>query len=445
MTQEINKLSALKIHSMLISDDHSTKGDGNCLYFENKLGRQRFIYRYRNGLSRTPIDISLGKLIPIAGYSKKVALVKIKDHLNQVRVERDKLNILKNRGLDPRAELKKQLSADKPVKSRTFEDATDTFLQWQTRNKKYQDPKKVNIIKSSMQKFVFPILKSKPIKEINKNDIRRIFRQNVINPETQEKGNFWDVQYPTAKKVLGWVDNIFTHILDEEEWIQHNPARKSLVTKGLPPTKYDVDKHYDFLPSNKIAAALTIIAQNNTIPARILEWKTLTVMRANAVLETQWKEINWKDKTWVVPASRMKGWAKNADAHVVPLSKQAIDLLKKQKALLKGTNKKDPVGLVFPNVSTKKPYSDGALKTLIMRLGWKPNTKSYWVPHGLRSTASSWMQKQGISKDIIDYGVLVHKTDKVYRSYAREGMVEVVRQHLQDYADHCYPEGYGND
>ncbi len=50
----------------------------------------------------------------------------------------------------------------------------------------------------------------------------------------------------------------------------------------------------------------------------------LTAARSGEVRGAKWSEIDWKEKTWTIPAERMKA----GETHVVALSSQAICVLK---------------------------------------------------------------------------------------------------------------------
>ena len=58
----------------------------------------------------------------------------------------------------------------------------------------------------------------------------------------------------------------------------------------------------------------------------------LTGQRKNEVAEARWSEIDFAQKLWIIPASRMKA----SSAHVVPLSDDAVTILKSLPAFKKG-------------------------------------------------------------------------------------------------------------
>ena len=109
MATQINALRASQIRDMVNNTDHRTVLDGRGLYFENRKGRARFFFRYRN--EGELIDIALGKLVPISNINKKSADAKIKYQLEEVRQERDKFNIMRGKGKDPREERNKERNA----------------------------------------------------------------------------------------------------------------------------------------------------------------------------------------------------------------------------------------------------------------------------------------------------------------------------------------------
>jgi integrase len=91
------------------------------------------------------------------------------------------------------------------------------------------------------------------------------------------------------------------------------------------PRKLAPVAHHAALPYSELPAFMKELRQEDGTGPRALEFLILTAARSGEVTGATWDEIDLDTATWVIPGSRMKGGRE----HRVPLSPQAIDLLKK--------------------------------------------------------------------------------------------------------------------
>jgi integrase len=129
-----------------------------------------------------------------------------------------------------------------------------------------------------------------------------------------------------------------------------------------------------------------------------LQLAALLFLRPGELRAGQWSELELEgnEPTWRIPAHRMK----MRDAHIVPLSKQAVAILNE----LKGhTGKGD---LVFPAIGNKnRPISENTLNTGLRRLGY---SNEEMTSHGFRTIASTLLNEKGLHPDLIELQ-LAHK------------------------------------
>lgn len=120
--------------------------------------------------------------------------------------------------------------------------------------------------------------------------------------------------------------------------------------------------------------------------------------RPGEIRQMQWEELDLEAGVWQIPASRMK----MRDPHVVPLSKQAVAILREAQ-LISGQTK----GYVFPSLRTRqRPISENTLNAALRRLGY---SSDQMTSHGFRSTASTLLNESGLwSGDAIERA-LAHK------------------------------------
>jgi len=89
------------------------------------------------------------------------------------------------------------------------------------------------------------------------------------------------------------------------------------------------------LAALRFAEMGTFMAALRTQPgvaARALEFLILTATRTSEVIGARWSEIDMEAAVWNIPAERMKAHR----AHRVPLSPQAVKLLRSMEALRRG-------------------------------------------------------------------------------------------------------------
>jgi tetratricopeptide (TPR) repeat protein len=121
---------------------------------------------------------------------------------------------------------------------------------------------------------------------------------------------------------------------------------------------------------------MTELKASPSVSSLALQFKIHTAARTGEVINSQWSEISFEEKLWVIPASRMKVKAE----HRVPLNHEAIKILK----TLKKTSQSQ---YIFPGqAKSEKGLSDMAMREFMK----KSTTFKDYVPHGFRSTFRDW-------------------------------------------------------
>jgi integrase len=104
-----------------------------------------------------------------------------------------------------------------------------------------------------------------------------------------------------------------------------NPARWVNHLDTVFTRKKKKDNH-QALPYADAPAFMAALRAKDSVSARALEFTILTAARTGETIGAKWNEIDLKNKTWTVPAERMKA----GQEHVVPLSDRAVAILKVQ-------------------------------------------------------------------------------------------------------------------
>lgn len=105
--------------------------------------------------------------------------------------------------------------------------------------------------------------------------------------------------------------------------------------------------------------------------------------RPGELRQMEWAEINFDKAVWTLPSDKMK----MRQPHAVPLSRQALVILKSMQGLT-GKGK-----YVFPSVRTRaRPISENTVTAALRRMGY---TKEQMTTHGFRTSASSLLNESG--------------------------------------------------
>jgi len=152
-----------------------------------------------------------------------------------------------------------------------------------------------------------------------------------------------------------------------------------------------------------------------------LQLMTLTFVRTAELRMMEWNEIDYNNCLWRIPTHKMK----MAQPHIVPLSRQALELLEGLKPL---TGNKQ---YVFYNYSTAKPISSNALLCAIRTMGYNGKMTG----HGFRGLASTTLHEQGYMHDAIEIQ-LAHKVgNAVSQAYNHAQHLDYRIKMMQEWSD----------
>ena len=222
----------------------------------------------------------------------------------------------------------------------------------------------------------------------------------------------------TARRILQRVVTVldYAHI---EGWCPHEAALRS-VTKGLPrqPTK---DGHFAAMPYADVPALVVQLnALAETAGRDALLFTLLNATRSGETRLAPWPEFDLKSAVWTIPAARMK----MKKEHVVPLSPQAVVILKRRWLL-----RSDDEGLVFTNDGTR-PLSDMTMTKVLRDLGHEKATV-----HGFRSSFTDWAaEKTKTPKEVVDKALAHKLIDRVEAAYRRTDFFERRRRLMNAWA-----------
>lgn len=137
-----------------------------------------------------------------------------------------------------------------------------------------------------------------------------------------------------------------------------------------------------------------------------IKFQLVTAQRKGEVLGAEWSEIDLVHGWWTIPADK----AKNGNAHRIPLSSLALQLLHDIKCINPNTK------YLFPAQHNDKPMAGTSIDHAIRRSHFEGVDP--WTPHDLRRSAASHMTSMGISRLIISK-ILNHTDSTVTAVYDR--------------------------
>lgn len=259
---------------------------------------------------------------------------------------------------------------------------------------------------SVFEKDLFPSLGNLPIDQIKGKDVLACAKK------IEERG-----AQEMAKRSIPLAGRIFRFAI-RKGIIEHDPTPH--LQEALKPRKV---KHMARLDISEFPPFLERMDRyhGNILVKTALQLMTLTFVRTAELINMEWNEIDFENQLWRIPAYKMK----MALPHIVPLSKQAIELIENLKPL---TGNKQ---FVFYNHSTAKPLSNNALLSAIRTMGYMGKMTG----HGFRGLASTTLHEQGYMHDAIEIQLAHTVGNAVSQAYNHAQHMDYRIKMMQEWSD----------
>jgi integrase len=233
----------------------------------------------------------------------------------------------------------------------------------------------------------------------------------------------WRNRPETASRLRGRIE----HVLDAARAKGHrtgeNPARwRGHLDKLLPKRKTLSRGHHAAMAYDDVPAFVGQLRerQSQSVAAMALEFTILTAARSGEVLGMRWSEVNFAEKIWTIPASRMKAGRE----HRIPLSDSAMAVLAKAENLRDGV-------FVFSGARA------GMSMEMVLR---RMNVVGVTV-HGFRSAFRDWAGNETNFPREVAEAALAHVIgDKAEQAYRRGDALEKRRKLMDAWGRHCEVE-----
>lgn len=157
----------------------------------------------------------------------------------------------------------------------------------------------------------------------------------------------------------------------------------------------------------------------------VLRLLLLTLQRRGELALAEWREFDFKEKTWTIPDAH----AKSGKGHVVPLSAWAIEELQKLKVMAGGSP------YVLPNADKTAPADPKYITRSVARClkRFKKHGVAAFTAHDLRRTGRTGLAKLGVKTEIGER-VLNHARDRIEATYDVHGYIDEKREALEKWS-----------
>lgn len=329
--------------------------------------------------------------------------------LKRAREKRDENRQLLADGIDPSADRQAKQHAKRVAHLHSFKAIAEA---WMDMHKQKWTEGHRHRTRRRFEQHVFPWIGDRAIREIKRPDIRALLQRMVDLGQSEN-----------ARRVLQLCSSAFEYA-NHEEIAENNPCNG--LQNVLPPVQ--VKHHASITDPKQIGELLRAIdGFSGTFPvACALRLAPYVFVRPGELRKAEWSEFDLgaAEPLWRIPAARMK----MGEQHLVPLSKQAVAILRELQPLT------GPAGYVFPSIrSASRPMSENTLNVSLRRLGYDKETMT---GHGFRSMASTLLNEQQWHKDAIERQLAHGERDKVRGSYNFAEHLPERRRMMQAWADY---------
>lgn len=315
-------------------------------------------------------------------------------------------------GQDP-IEIKRQAENEARLvnaRTMTFRDCAEAYMA--SHEPSWKNAKHREQWRSTLRRYLYPVFGDEAASAITTEMVLE-----ALQP-------IWNEMPETASRVRGRIEVVIDWAKARGVCIGENPARwRGHLANLLPkPSKIATVEHHAALPFVELPAFMSDLRLSTGLTARALEFVILTAARTSEALGARWEEFDLAQKTWIVPAERMKA----GKPHRVPLSVRVIEILKEL-----GTVKRSE--FVFPGHKLGRPLSNMALLMLLRRM-----KKGDLTVHGFRSTFRDWAAETTNFPNFVVEMALAHAIGgKVESAYRRGDLFEKRQKLMQAWSAYC--------
>jgi integrase len=373
--------------------------DGQSLWLEVRPTGAK-IWRYRYKIAAKGNIYTIGEFAPSKGPGHC--------SLEMARRLRNEARVLVKKGIHPgharKAKVRDQIRANE----NTFQAIAE---EWIARKEKNWSPSTAKQIKHVFKTDIYPAFGKLPIQAITPQDVLQL-----IQAVDRRGANTF------AFLIRQWVSAVYRFAITTLR-AEVDPA--SPLQGAIERNK---TKHSKALTRDELKSLLRAVHTYGGDPATMcgLEIILLTFVRTIELRAARWTEIDFAKAEWRIPADRMK----MREVHIVPLSRQAVAILKSL-YVISGHRE-----FLFPNRrDPRRCITATTLNRALERMGFLGEGSIGFSAHGFRATASTMLNEAGFRSDVIERQLAHQDRNKVRASYNHAQYMDERRVMMQVWAD----------
>ncbi|MEO6967759.1 MAG: integrase arm-type DNA-binding domain-containing protein [Rhodanobacteraceae bacterium] len=337
--------------------------------------------------------------------------------LVEARSRRDKARELLRNGKDPIGEARAQAAAKAEAVAAAQAEAravANSFRvvaeQWLMTQKNDLAP--VTYAKAEwLLGLAYPSIGERPIAEIDTPEILDLLT-TIADRGHRE----------TARRVKQRIAQVFRYAIAPARLVKHNPC----ADLGRMP-RITTTPRAALTSPDEVAGLLRAIDAYGGQPATVaaLKLAPFVFVRPGELRRAEWAEMDLDAAEWRIPAHKMK----MRELHIVPLSAQAVTILRDLFAL---TGRE---AYVFPAMGRNgRPMCENTLNIALRAMGYG---KEQMCAHGFRAMASTLLnEKLGWEPDVIERQLAHAEPNKVRAVYNRAQYLPKRVKMMQEWADY---------
>jgi integrase len=385
-------LTDAKVRTVKANSKPIKLADGGGLYLDVRPnGTKLWRYRYR-----------------IAGNENVFAIGKYPESsLADARAEHGKARVLVKRGVHPSHNRQVERLSNQTANANTFEAVA---REWVSKKSGSWTPYYQRQVTNFLAADVFPHIGKLPIRGVTAAHLLEIIRR------VESRG-----AVSIALLVRQWSSAIFRYAVATLR-ADGDPA--AALRGAIQRPKVE---HHKPLSREQIKDFMAAVDEYGGYRTTVIALRLmlLTFVRTVELRKAEWAEIDLERAEWRIPAERMK----MREPHIVPLSGQAVAMLKELRSYTGGRP------MLFPNYRRPKGCMTATtLNRALERMGFNGKGSIGFSAHGFRATASTILNEMGYRSDVIERQLAHADRDKVRASYNHAEYMKERRGMMQDWA-----------
>ena len=332
--------------------------------------------------------------------------------LAEARQRREDARKLLANGQDPGA-IKKAIqeaaAVSAAIETTTFEKVA---REWYAKNEPVWSTGHTATVKTRLEKDVFTQIGSNPVASVTASDVRELLLR------VEARG-----AVDTALRIKIICGQVFRYAVAHGH-LEHDPSAALKPREIF--QKRETKHHAAITDPKALAPLLRDIDEyaGGFVVKSALKLAPMLFARPGELRKMEWSEIDLDAAEWSLPATKMK----TRQPHMVPLSRQAVSILRELHQLT-GCGQ-----YVFPGRTSSRPMSENTINAALRYMGYD---STLMTGHGFRAVARTILDEVlKFRVDIIEHQLAHAVKDANGRAYNRTSFLEDRRTMMQQWADY---------